>query len=63
MSGAHQQFDYFTGPCPCDECRFRARCASQRLACAAFSMFLRSARWKHAPRASTRAQYEASFGD
>ena len=63
MLGAQQQIDYFTGPCPCDECRLRHRCAVERLACAAFSMFVHSACWQHAPRAPTRAWYEATLGE
>lgn len=57
------QLDAITGPYPCDACRFRARCASQRLACAAFSMFVHCARRQHAPRAPSRALYEATLGD
>jgi hypothetical protein len=60
MSGAHP--DFLTGPCPCDSCKFRARCAHQLLACAAFSMFLHSARWQNAPRAPTRGIFEATIG-
>jgi hypothetical protein len=62
MAGAQQHIAYFTGPCPCDDCRFHARCASQRLACAAWSMFFHGARWQHAPRAPSRALYEATLG-
>jgi hypothetical protein len=32
MAGAQQQIDYFTGPCPYDDCRFRQRCGAERLA-------------------------------
>jgi hypothetical protein len=60
MSGAHP--DFLTGPCPCDACRFRERCAVQHLACAAFSMFMAGANWTHAPRAPTRAMFEATLG-
>jgi hypothetical protein len=30
----------FTSHAPCEVCRWRARCADELLACAAFSMFL-----------------------
>ncbi len=51
---------------PCDACRFAERCAGERLACAAFAMFLRGVephRWKAAPRAPTSARYLALFGE
>ena len=51
---------------PCDECRFAERCAGERLACAAFAMFLHGVepqRWKAAPRAPTRGRYLALFGE
>jgi hypothetical protein len=54
--------DFTVGECPCDACRFRERCALQRLACKAFSMFMAGANWKHAPRAPTRAIFEAALG-
>jgi hypothetical protein len=66
MACAQQQLDYFTGPCPCDDCRFRERCGPERLACQAFSMFLHDeseARWRNAPRAPSRALYEAALGE
>ena len=50
---------------PCDDCRFRSKCASEHLACEAFSMFMHSetaARWTAAPRAPTRGRYAAYFG-
>jgi hypothetical protein len=55
--------DLLTDPGPCDARRFRARCASQRFACAALSMFLHWARWQHAPRAPSRALYEATLAE
>jgi hypothetical protein len=57
------QLDAIIGPAPGDACRFRARCASQRLACAAWSMYFHGARWQHAPRAPSRALYEATLGE
>ena len=62
MPGA-QQLDYFTGPCPSDDCRLRQRCAVELTACAAWSMFFHGANWQHAPRAPTRAVYEATLGE
>ena len=47
---------------PCDGCRFAARCGIERLACAAFSMYLAdepAVRWRLAPRAPTQARYES----
>lgn len=47
---------------PCDDCRFARRCAEEKLACEAFAMFVARAgakRWRAAPRAPTRARYEA----
>lgn len=55
----------FREPCPCDTCRFRERCAQHLLACAAFSMYLAGAgkpRWSQAPRAPSRARFEALLG-
>lgn len=49
-------------PGPCDGCKFRARCASERLSCEAFSMYVAAEpeqRWRLAPRAPTRARFEA----
>ncbi|HVZ35655.1 MAG TPA: hypothetical protein VG963_24685 [Polyangiaceae bacterium] len=39
------------GPCPCDGCASRRRCAEQLLACSAFALFARGAlegRWRAA---------------
>jgi len=47
---------------PCDDCRYRQKCAGERLACEAFSMYIhgtRQVRWRAAPRAPTRARYLA----
>jgi hypothetical protein len=63
---AAQQLEYFTGPAPCDCCKFRERCGPERLACQAFSMFLHGeseARWRSAPRAPSRAVWLATVGD
>jgi len=53
-------------PAPCDDgCKFRERCAAGRLACEAFCMYmagLAAKRWREAPRAPTRARYEAVVG-
>jgi hypothetical protein len=52
-------------PGPCDDgCRFRERCAADRLACEAFSMFAAgegAPRWQAAPRAPSRGKFEALF--
>jgi hypothetical protein len=40
MAGAQQQIDYLAIPCPCEDCRFRQRCGSERLACQRFMMFV-----------------------
>ena len=65
MPGAQQQLAYFAGdPCPCDDCRFRARCAVERLACHRFQMFVDGAgaqRWCHAPCAPSRAWFNTAF--
>ena len=64
MSGATERNPLLiVGPCPCDSCRFRERCADQQLACAAYSMFLHSAKWQNVPRAPTRAIWEALLGE
>jgi hypothetical protein len=42
-------------------CRFRARCAAQQLACAAFNQFMHNAPWQRAPRAPTHTRYAALF--
>ena len=50
---------------PCDACRLKRRCADELLACDAFAMFAAGetvARWKGAPRAPTRARFDALFG-
>jgi hypothetical protein len=50
-------------PCPCEGCRFAQRCASEQLACAAYQSYAQGAgkpRWSRAPRAPTRALYEAT---
>jgi hypothetical protein len=62
MPGAQQQLDD-VGECPCDRCKFRERCGPERLACQAFSMFLHGeseARWRNAPRAPSRAVFQAT---
>jgi hypothetical protein len=64
MPAAQQQLAYFAGdPCPCDACRLRHRCAVERLACAAWSQYFYAAEWRHAPRAPSRAIYEATLGE
>ncbi len=53
-------------PCPCDGCRFRVRCAAERLACDRFLLFDHGKpqwRWQQAPMAPTRAMFETLFGD
>jgi hypothetical protein len=52
-------------PAPCDRCRFRERCAADRLACDAFAVFMTGGeewRWSLAPRVPTRARYAVLFG-
>jgi hypothetical protein len=50
------------GPAPCDDCRFRARCGGELLACESYSFFVRDlARWKLASRVPTRARYLTVF--
>jgi hypothetical protein len=51
---------------PCDDCRYREKCAGERLACEAFGMFLHDlseVRWRTAPRVPTRELYQALVGD
>jgi hypothetical protein len=53
-------------PAPCDDCRFARRCGVEQLACEAFSMYaagLAAKRWREAPRAPTRARFEAVIGN
>ena len=53
--------DVYQGPCPCDECGLRTRCALERLACEAFARFVHRKGWRTAPRAPTSARYVALF--
>ena len=49
-------------PEPCEFCRFAARCRAERLACDALAVWSSGAgelRWRAAPRAPTRARFEA----
>ena len=49
-------------PEPCQSCRFAARCRTERLACDALAVWSAGAsaiRWGAAPRAPTRARFEA----
>jgi hypothetical protein len=51
---------------PCRECRLAARCEASREACAAFSLYVANAgeiRWRAAPRAPSRAQFESIFAE
>jgi hypothetical protein len=48
-------------PAPCDACPLRARCASERLACAAFSLFVSFRDWSAAPRQPTRERFDEVF--
>ena len=62
MSHASRPVPQTFGPSPCDHCRYREKCAGERLACEAFSMYIhgtRQVRWQAAPRAPTRARYLA----
>jgi hypothetical protein len=48
--------------CPCDQCNIRKRCARERLACLAYSMFLAGepqTRWLSAPRSPSRHTFDA----
>lgn len=50
------------GPEPCVGCRFAARCRADKLACDALAVWASGAgelRWRAAPRAPTRARFEA----
>ena len=49
-------------PEPCQWCRFSARCRADHLACDAVAVWSSGAsetRWRAAPRAPTRARFEA----
>ena len=49
-------------PEPCQFCRFAARCKVEHLACDALAVWSSGAgelRWRAAPRAPTRARFEA----
>jgi hypothetical protein len=53
-----------SGPAPCDDCRFRERCAAEKLACDQYVMFYYGRpqwRWEQAPAVPTRARVEALF--
>jgi len=63
-SNTRDELRKLLGPCPCDTCRLRERCAAEQSACAAFSMFvhgLPECRWRLAPRAPSRPLYLALF--
>lgn len=45
------------GECPCDFCPVRDECATQRLACKAFSLFVEARPWEGAPREPSRLQF------
>ena len=52
------------GPAPCDTCPHRRRCGSDRLACAAYAMFVSGAsarRWQAAPREPSRRVFTKLF--
>jgi len=58
---AHHAAARLTESPPCDDCGFAARCGIERLACAAFSMYLAdepAVRWRLAPRAPTTARFK-----
>ena len=49
-------------PEPCELCRFAPRCKAERLACDALAVWgcgVSESRWRAAPRAPTRARFEA----
>jgi hypothetical protein len=51
-------------PSPCDNCRLSKRCGAEQLVCEAFTMFVANEpapRWRAAPRAPTRARWQAIF--
>ena len=51
---------------PCDQCRHRAKCASERLACSRFVAFLGGAAkpaWVRAPAAPTTFLYALAFDE
>ena len=56
-----QPVELALGPCPCDRCEFRQRCAAG-LACERYSMFLDGAgqkSWEAATCEPTRTRFEA----
>lgn len=50
-----------TDEAPCDSCPNFSRCAAQLLACAPFSMFVNSRRWRNATRVPSAEQYAAIY--
>lgn len=59
--GANEVEGIALGPSPCDDCRFRARCNDERLACEAFAVFMKTGnekRWAAAPRAPDASTFE-----
>lgn len=65
MSEAADEVEYvLLEPSPCESCRLARRCGAERLACEAFGMFAAgegAPRWQAAPRAPTRARWEAIY--
>ena len=52
---------FLAEPCPCDRCELRHQCATAKLACERFALFMRGqspARWRTAPAAPTRERFE-----
>jgi hypothetical protein len=64
MGGAHDQSAVLSAVAPCDSCKFRERCARERLACARFVSFYCGAaerQWRQAPCAPDRATWLSIF--
>ncbi|MDA8348475.1 MAG: hypothetical protein M0038_06690 [Pseudomonadota bacterium] len=50
-----------TDETPCDRCPNFNKCATQLLACSAFSMFVNSRRWRNATRVPSAEQFAAIY--
>ncbi len=57
-----RQFDLsWMGPSPCDDCRLRARCAVEMLACDSFRLYVELRRWETAPREPNAERFRLIF--
>ena len=53
-------------PYPCESCRLASRCEAAREACSSFALYVANAgeiRWRAAPRAPSRPQFESIFAE